>query len=551
MKGREFLAAAMTLAAAAVLADTQTVDGVVWNYDVKDGAAWVGRNRWHSETGEPLGLSACRAVSDRTCCDLVVPEELGGCPVEGVQSDAFSGCRGLTSVRLPSTVTWVGSHAFAYCPALTNVTLAAGLRQVGDGAFAGSLALRTVALPDNARPSRALRKGNPFVRFVPMDGVRRWRVEGDFVLDRSKQTVLAYLGTSSRVVVPAGVRHIGQYAFSGCGIDEVVLPESLETIGYGAFTGNEKLVSVVLPERIARIDDYAFRRCTFLTALFFRGKRCEVAGDAFDREGPFACFVTDDPSWRNGPGILPGFRGKKEMFENHVWDPSRDAAQMDVRVRDLLETWAKSGNDAMRMVALARLAGLARKGRLAGRGPSDCVGYLKTLLDVVGEWGAPHTGATWRSRRLLNFGGEWDAPHTWYWVQRELGRCHQEGFGVERDVRAAVRKYLLAMADGTDKVAAAALSGLIASGEGIARSDEAAFALASLACSGEDPGAETRLGRFYEEGVGVARDLKRARFCYERAFLRDRLTRDEALRCQADLDRVIRAQEQERGAKAD
>ena len=49
----------------------------------------------------------------------------------------------------------------------------------------------------------------------------------------------AFAGDESvgRVILPAGIRETGKNAFRGCGLDEVYLPASLETLGDGAFDG--------------------------------------------------------------------------------------------------------------------------------------------------------------------------------------------------------------------------------------------------------------------------------------------------------------------------
>ena len=48
---------------------------------------------------------------------------------------AFYGCRGLTSLTLPSGLTSIGSFAFAGCYVLTSLSLLSGLTSIGDGAF--------------------------------------------------------------------------------------------------------------------------------------------------------------------------------------------------------------------------------------------------------------------------------------------------------------------------------------------------------------------------------------------------------------------------------
>ena len=104
----------MVIAAGAMLgawADTETVDGIVWNYTVSDGKAQVGIG----------GYSGTRAVSTSTTGAITIPSTLGGNPVTSVKEYAFDGCSGLTSVTIPDGVTSIAYQAFYGCTALADV----------------------------------------------------------------------------------------------------------------------------------------------------------------------------------------------------------------------------------------------------------------------------------------------------------------------------------------------------------------------------------------------------------------------------------------------
>lgn len=57
---------------------------------------------------------------------------------------AFYGCRGLTSLTLPSGLTSIGSWAFTGCSSLTSLSLPSGLTSIGDGAFYGCSGLTSI-----------------------------------------------------------------------------------------------------------------------------------------------------------------------------------------------------------------------------------------------------------------------------------------------------------------------------------------------------------------------------------------------------------------------
>ena len=162
--------------------------------------------------------------------DVVIPEG-----VTGIAGGSFSGCMGLTSVAIPSSVTRIdfdskynyysGSGyfgAFYGCGGLTNITVDAANR-------------------DYSSQDGLLLTG---------DGVTLVR------------------GVHGNVVVPPCVRRIGEGAFSGCGgLTSVVIPSGVMGIGERAFEGCGGLKSVTLPPSVVAIGESAFEGCTSLARV--------------------------------------------------------------------------------------------------------------------------------------------------------------------------------------------------------------------------------------------------------------------------------------------
>ena len=77
-----------------------------------------------------------------------------GCNIEfgwtaGIPNDAFSQCRSLSSVIIPSSVTSIGRDAFNGCVALTGIAIPNSVRTIGDGAFSGCELLTDFTIPDS------------------------------------------------------------------------------------------------------------------------------------------------------------------------------------------------------------------------------------------------------------------------------------------------------------------------------------------------------------------------------------------------------------------
>ena len=78
--------------------------------------------------------------------------------------------------------------------------------------------------------------------------------------------------TAMGLVIPEGVKKIGNYAFYGCEeMTSLSLPEGLTSIGEYAFDRCGKLTSLVLPKSLTSIGMCAFRECHTINELTIPG----------------------------------------------------------------------------------------------------------------------------------------------------------------------------------------------------------------------------------------------------------------------------------------
>ena len=90
--------------------------------------------------------------------------------------------------------------------------------------------------------------------------------EEDFEID-SDGRLYGYSGSDDRVVVPDGVKTLGQGVFSGATMSEIVLPDSLEVIEGYVFSECKNLKTVAIPQNVKEIGDYAFDYCSSLESI--------------------------------------------------------------------------------------------------------------------------------------------------------------------------------------------------------------------------------------------------------------------------------------------
>lgn len=87
------------------------------------------------------------------------------------------------------------------------------------------------------------------------------------------------------IKIPAKVTVIGDYAFYRSDVEEVILPNSLKTIGEAAFCQCSRLKKISFPEKLERIKQNAFRSCTALESVNFPKEMLYIESSAFENSG--------------------------------------------------------------------------------------------------------------------------------------------------------------------------------------------------------------------------------------------------------------------------
>lgn len=111
-----------------------------------------------------------------------------------------------------------------------------------------------------------------------------WNVYKDDIIDVVIETGVTHVGAYAFVDYPnlrtvrfaEGVESIGRYAFERCaGITELTLPESLQTINYGAFDGIS-ISELTVPAGLQSISGGTFSSCSKLTLVNWNAVNCSM-----------------------------------------------------------------------------------------------------------------------------------------------------------------------------------------------------------------------------------------------------------------------------------
>ena len=195
--------------------------------------------------------------------DVTIPSTITGLLVTTIGPYAFDGCRTLTSVTIPDTVTSLAYDAFAACSSLTNVTIGAGVTNIGQGAFDHCSSLATVNIPNSVATIG-------FYAFSGCINLNHVTIgNGVKTIDSSAFSDCARL---TQVTIPDSVTRIGLGAFGRCfGLTAATIGNGVTTIENSAFAFCTSLTNVTIGNALTNIGIYAFSYCTNLTGAYFKG----------------------------------------------------------------------------------------------------------------------------------------------------------------------------------------------------------------------------------------------------------------------------------------
>ena len=196
--------------------------------------------------------------------------------VTTIAAGVFSGNTVITELVIPNTVSYIGENAF-YKTHIGKITFEgenyAESLTIAKSAFLGAyFEGYDFTLPKHTKEIGAYAFSEVFYKKIVLN--EGLEVIGDHAF------YLPSNNTGEVLTIPASVRSIGEYCFSGESIDysvivadrffdvEFTLENSvLESIGDYAFYKNARLSSVTLPASVKSIGNYAFYECTGLVSI--------------------------------------------------------------------------------------------------------------------------------------------------------------------------------------------------------------------------------------------------------------------------------------------
>ena len=168
---------------------------------------------------------------------------------------AFARCDDLVYIELPDSITTIGESAFGWCNNLEEIKLPANLTSLGTAVFIDCFNLKSIEIPNGVTEiSNSMFSGCRNLSSITLpDSITSVGIRSFYECEKLES-----------ISFPDGLTSIGEYAFYGCtglsavnlgnnltsiqsstfhhsNIERIVIPATVESIGFDAFARNSRL----------------------------------------------------------------------------------------------------------------------------------------------------------------------------------------------------------------------------------------------------------------------------------------------------------------------
>ena len=258
--------------------------------------------------------------------------------VTSIGYEAFEDCSELTSVTIPNTVKSIGSRAFYDCEKLASITIPEQVTTIGTSAFYACDELTSITIPKSVSKIEtwAFDECDKLTE-INVDSSNMYYSSENGVLFNKDKTELIRCpgGVTGTYTIPDGVTKIGFSAFNSCrDLTSVVIPNTVISIENYAFD-NIGITSITIPNSVTSIGSDAFRYCSYLTSVVIPNSVTTIYGEAFYgcHSATIYCESNEKPTgwsnnwnynWSGNVPVVWGFDPSMKIFNialsvNYVW----------------------------------------------------------------------------------------------------------------------------------------------------------------------------------------------------------------------------------------
>ena len=159
-----------------------------------------------------------------------------------------------------------------------NTDLEAAVSDLSSGKWKGSLNVNIFYGADETQQAKAAGLYAADGAFTPWDDL----VSAGTVIMDGNNIMYYNSSVSGEMVIPNSVTSIGIGAFNGCrSLTRITIPDSVTSIGDQAFSDCTSLTRITIPDSVTSIGEYAFQNCTSLTRITIPDGVTSIESHAF------------------------------------------------------------------------------------------------------------------------------------------------------------------------------------------------------------------------------------------------------------------------------
>ena len=203
-----------------------------------------------------------------------------------VKEDALASCETLEKVTFTDSVVEIQDQAFEYCYYLKEVNFGKNIKKIDLCAFGNCSRIEKV------NTSMTVNEWSQIDfydwRSNPISFAKSLYVNGEMLEDATFSGVTSIkpytfynCASIKSISIPSTVEIIGEGAFFGTSVEELIIAEGTTTIKANAFENSNSLKSVTLPSTLTNVGNYAFLNTTNINYVNYTGTLDQWVGIGF------------------------------------------------------------------------------------------------------------------------------------------------------------------------------------------------------------------------------------------------------------------------------
>ena len=228
----------------------------------------------------------------------------------------------LVTLKIPSSVKYIGEAGVYHCDALEEVIISEGMKYIGNISFAYNKSLASITIPDSVTNISwtAFRGCTSLADITLGNGLTsissnflsdtayynndaNWEngvlyvdnylieadtsLSGNYTIKNGTKCIAdnAFYNCKSlaSITIPSSVTNIGNNAFCYCtSLSNITIPNSVTTIGSGSFGYCSSLTNIAIPNSVTSIGNSAFYCCTSLSNITIPNGVMTIGSDSFE-----------------------------------------------------------------------------------------------------------------------------------------------------------------------------------------------------------------------------------------------------------------------------